>query len=166
MLQGRKTTLGGILSPFLPLQACALNSPPGPVTAFLLSQLVTLISPLLQQHLPLPLCSIPPPKFVSTSSENVLCLFFWGGGMCIFMVQNVKPAQEYAVKNQPAPPSLPAPAWWWPLLPPSLQSLSGHIPVFRAQAPSGAAQFTQDGQAGAQCTHSPPSSGTNWNLLA
>lgn len=108
MLQGRKTTLGGILSPFLPLQACALNSPPGPVTAFLLSQLVTLISPLLQQHLPLPLCSIPPPKFVSTSSENVLCLFFWGGGMCIFMVQNVKPAQEYAVKNQPAPPLSPS----------------------------------------------------------
>ena len=39
-------------SPFLPLQAYTPNSPPGPFTAFLLSHLLNLIRPRLQQECP------------------------------------------------------------------------------------------------------------------
>lgn len=65
------------LCPLLPLQAYTPNSLPGPTAACLLSHLLTLIRPLLQQQCPTFLLSLLHLLSLSVSlpSENVFSLF-------------------------------------------------------------------------------------------
>lgn len=96
-------------SPSLPLQACTPNSPPRPFTAFLLSPLLNLISPFLQQECPA--TPFSPCHLLNLSmSTPPQKMFYFSSKFFYFFerVKHVNCAKEHGVISQAPLTSLPA----------------------------------------------------------